>query len=315
MSIEVRNLRKSFGDFVALNDVSLEVPAGELVALLGPSGSGKTTLLRIIAGLEPADGGSIHFHGEDATAQPVRERIVERDGVKLYAAQWGTAGPWLAFAQPFQIVHSQMLKAAVPYLSQHFRVLTMDGRGNGRSDRPQGQPHYSFDHFHDDFVAVLDAFEVERAALVGISAAAMIVLRVAAEQPQRVTHVITQGGFAESRISGEAMAKRMAMETALVERDWAGYVDFFMSCIFSEPHSTKPYEDGVRYAWATRREVIQWVRQAWLNQDLRDHARRVTCPTLRSGGRDVWSAALRASRPLRPAVNPQLLCPLLEPDS
>ena len=76
MSIEVRNLRKAFGSFVALNDVSLDVPGGELVALLGPSGSGKTTLLRIIAGLEPADHGTIHFHGEDTTTQPVRERQV-----------------------------------------------------------------------------------------------------------------------------------------------------------------------------------------------------------------------------------------------
>jgi sulfate transport system ATP-binding protein len=76
MSIQVRNLRKTFGDFVALDDVSLDVPGGELVALLGPSGSGKTTLLRLIAGLEAADQGTIHFHGEDATTQPVRERQV-----------------------------------------------------------------------------------------------------------------------------------------------------------------------------------------------------------------------------------------------
>jgi sulfate transport system ATP-binding protein len=76
MSIAVRNLRKTFGNFVALDGVSLDVPGGELVALLGPSGSGKTTLLRIIAGLEPADQGSIYFHGEDATGQPVRERQV-----------------------------------------------------------------------------------------------------------------------------------------------------------------------------------------------------------------------------------------------
>jgi sulfate transport system ATP-binding protein len=76
MSIEVRNLHKAFGDFVALDDVNLDVPGGELVALLGPSGSGKTTLLRIVAGLEPADQGVIRFEGEDATDQPVRERHV-----------------------------------------------------------------------------------------------------------------------------------------------------------------------------------------------------------------------------------------------
>jgi len=76
MSIEIRNIHKQFGSFTALNDVSLDIESGELVALLGPSGCGKTTLLRIIAGLEMPDRGSIHFLGEDTTDVHVRERQV-----------------------------------------------------------------------------------------------------------------------------------------------------------------------------------------------------------------------------------------------
>lgn len=76
MSIEIRNITKHFGEFRALDNVSLDVPTGELVALLGPSGCGKTSLLRIIAGMETPNEGSILFHGEDTTHTDVRERQV-----------------------------------------------------------------------------------------------------------------------------------------------------------------------------------------------------------------------------------------------
>ena len=76
MSIVVEDATKRFGEFVALDDVSLEVPDGSLTALLGPSGSGKSTLLRLIAGLEAPDAGRILIRGTDATAVPVQERGV-----------------------------------------------------------------------------------------------------------------------------------------------------------------------------------------------------------------------------------------------
>ena len=76
MGIVVENVSKDFGGFVALDDVSLEVPTGSLTALLGPSGGGKSTLLRVIAGLETPDTGTVVLDGHDLTHSPARERGV-----------------------------------------------------------------------------------------------------------------------------------------------------------------------------------------------------------------------------------------------
>src|SRR4029079_952089 len=76
MSIDVTGVTKTFGDFVALDNVNVSLPTGQLTALLGPSGGGKSTLLRIIAGLDPADSGTVSIEGVNATKLPPQKRNV-----------------------------------------------------------------------------------------------------------------------------------------------------------------------------------------------------------------------------------------------
>ena len=214
------------------------------------------------------------------TLRPARDGYVEREGVKSWYAVWGESGPWIAFAPTFQIAHSSLLKATVPYLSEHFRVVTMDGRGNGRSDRPRGQQAYTFEEYYRDFVAVLDAVGADRVAVIGISATAMTVLRLAAEQPERVTHVVVAGGYAEVRLDNPQFAAAIREQSERMRSDWPGYLDWFFGTLFTEPHSTKQFEDGVRYGWASSGEVVDWARNGWLGNDVTELARRVKCPTL-----------------------------------
>jgi pimeloyl-ACP methyl ester carboxylesterase/predicted glycosyltransferase len=237
------------------------------------------------------------------TVRAARDGYVERNGVKSWYAVWGESGPWIAFAPIFQIAHSQLLKATVPYLSRHFRVVTMDGRGNGRSDRPRGQDKYSFDDYYLDFVAVLDAVGVDRLAVIGLSATAMTALRLAGERPERVSHVIVAGGYADARIDDDKIAERVRAESAQMRADWPGYLDWFFALLFPEPHSTKPYEDGVRYGWASTGETVDWARNGWLRSDVRELARRIRCPTLIIHGdrdRRVFYAKGEAIRDLVP---------------
>ena len=220
------------------------------------------------------------------TIIPVRDGFVERDGVRTYYAVWGESGPTIVFAPLYQIVHMQTLKATVPYLSRHFQVLTMDLRGNGRSDRPAEPTAYHFDQYYADLLAVLDHLAIKQLAIIGISSAALTAIRLAAEEPQRVSHLIVVGGYAETLIFDTVKAAAIAAASERMQHDWPGYLEEFFSIIFTEPHSTKPYEDGVRYGWATKGEIVDWGRKGWLGHDLREHATRVTAPTLVIHGTD-----------------------------
>ncbi|WP_167784669.1 alpha/beta hydrolase [Ramlibacter rhizophilus] len=214
------------------------------------------------------------------TVAPAREGYVERDGVRSWYAQYGEEGPWIAFAPIFQIANTHLLRAVVPWLSQHYRVVVMDLRGSGRSDRPVEPQQYSFDHYYADFVAVLDRLGVDRTAVVGISATAMTAIRLAHEQRGRVAQLVLVGGWIERRLAHPQAAQALQENMARMRADWAAYLDGFFSVCFSEPHSTKPYEDAVRQGWSTDGETVAMALAGWMGHDLREPARELGCPTL-----------------------------------
>lgn len=214
------------------------------------------------------------------TVTPQREGFVERDGVRSWYAQYGERGPWIAFAPIFQIANTHLLRAVVPWLSQHYRVLVMDLRGSGRSDRPARPDQYSFDHYFADFVAVLDRLDVERAAVVGISATAMTAIRLAHEQPQRVAHLVLVGGWVERKTDDPRVAEAIRQNLDRMRSDWAAYLDEFFSICFSEPHSTKPYEDAVRDGWSTTGDTVAMALAGWMGHDMSERCRQLRCPTL-----------------------------------
>src|SRR5688572_6563518 len=100
---------------------------------------------------------------------PHTDGFVERDGVTLHYEVYGDGEETMVFLPPWAIVHSRVYKAQLPYFSERFRVIAYDGRGNGKSDRPEAVTAYSLDNYLADALAVMDANGVESAVLVGLS--------------------------------------------------------------------------------------------------------------------------------------------------
>jgi pimeloyl-ACP methyl ester carboxylesterase/predicted glycosyltransferase len=235
--------------------------------------------LALQAGPLPARGTLPHPYPYE-TVTPRREGHVEREGVRSWYAQYGEQGPWIAFAPIFQIANAHLLRAVVPWLAQHYRVLVMDLRGSGRSDRPAHPGQYTFDDYYADFVAVLDRLEVGRAAVVGISATAMTAIRLAHEQPQRVAQLVLVGGWVDRKLDKPRGVEAVQQNLAAMRADWAAYLDDFFTVCFSEPHSTKPYEDAVRSGWSSDGDTVAMALAGWMGHDMSDACRQLHCPTL-----------------------------------
>jgi len=195
--------------------------------------------------------------------EPDESGYVERDGVKVAYESFGDGEVTVVFFPVDLIVHSRAWKAQVPYLARHFRVVTIDPRGNGLSDRPSDPAAYADLEYIADTIAVMDHLEVERAVLVGLCYSAWQALILASLHPDRVVGVVAIAPWALDRTPPMAerreAAKHLTDELPVYEgwdkynyhhwrEDWTDFVDFFFGQLCSTPHSTKLFEDVTGWA-------------------------------------------------------------------
>ncbi len=220
---------------------------------------------------------------------PDTEGFIERGGVKVGYEVFGAGEPAILLLTSWAIVHARQWKAQVPYLARHFRVITVEGRGNGRADRPGTVEAYRDREYVDDAIAVLDATGVDRAVVVGLSVGGRHALQLAAWYPERAAGVVAIGaalpwpmppGFDETRDTYEGWGKANRHYWLA---DYRGWVEFFMSQVFTEPHSTKPLEDGVAWGLDTTAETLLLTVPAVGEPTAADAeaiCRQVRCPVL-----------------------------------
>jgi pimeloyl-ACP methyl ester carboxylesterase len=241
--------------------------------------------------------------------QPLRDGYVERDGIKIFYEVFGDGEPTVLLLPTWSLIHSRHWKMQIPYLSRHCRVITFDGRGNGRSDRPTAAEAYAESELATDALAVMDATQTARAIIVGFSLGVQRGLLLAANHPERVEAAVFVGptypGGGHPRPERTVYSWEDELDTDegwakynkhYWQRDYRGFVEFFLSTMFPEPHSTKPIEDGVGWGMETTGETLALT---YLGHHLEpdeafELARRIRCPVLVvHGDRDGMSDVSR----------------------
>ncbi len=237
--------------------------------------------------------------------QPTREGFVERDGVKVaYEVHGGgAASVFLIAASP--LTHARSWKGLIPYLARHLTVVTIDGPGTGRSDRPHERDRYRPDEIAAELIDVLDAAELEQTVVIAHCHAVPWALRLAADVPERVLGLVAispgiavMPGYeyateAERRWQEPVIdATRWEMRNRAFWRREGGYrawVEFFFDQLLPEPHSTKQFEDAV--AWALDSEPEAMIaeregRNAPTGPAAEELCGHVRCPVLVIHGSD-----------------------------
>jgi pimeloyl-ACP methyl ester carboxylesterase/predicted glycosyltransferase len=219
---------------------------------------------------------------------PDTEGYVERDGVRTFYEVYGEGDTTILLLPTWSLIHSRCWKAQVPYLARHFRVVTFDGRGNGKSGRPAEPDAYREEEFAADALAVMEATGTEQAVLVSLSRGAERSLLIGAGHPERVAGMVF---IAPALPLPPVPARHDAEQAFVTPRDsyegwgkwnkhywlehYEDFLDFFMSEMFSEPHSTKQHEDAVGWALETDAETLVATQLAPRLQD-EDSVRELT---------------------------------------
>ena len=224
---------------------------------------------------------------------PDEEGRVVRDGVGVFWERYGDGEPAIVFVPPGMLVHSRFWKGQIAYFARRHRVLVFDGRGNGRSDRPDRPEAYSEAEQARDALAVMDATETERAVLVGGGRGAYRALIAAAREPDRALALVLavpdwwlRPEFVEAFLSeprdsyGDGFDR---LNPHYWRNDWEGFLRWWMAIGLPEPHSTKAFEDAVGWGLETDPDTFWVAAQApgvAGRTELAELGRKVNCPIL-----------------------------------
>ncbi|HEY8637086.1 MAG TPA: alpha/beta fold hydrolase [Candidatus Limnocylindrales bacterium] len=230
---------------------------------------------------------------------PDRTGFIEREGVHSFWEVYGEGEPAILFAPTWSIVHSRIWKAQIPYFARRHRVITVDSRGNGRSDRPLRADAYAEREMAADLLATMDATGTDVAVIVSLSLGAQRALILAAEHPERVAGLVFLGpsvplgngppgrdiSFDERLDTDEGWAR---YNRHFWRRDYRAFLEFFFTRCFTEPHSTKQIEDAVGWGGDTDPETLILTADAeGLEEDAARHlCAGIRCPTLVIQGDD-----------------------------
>ena len=253
--------------------------------------------------------------------EPTDRGYVARNGVKVGYERYGVSGPLLVLLPCWIIVHARSWKAQIADLSQCCRLLVIDGRGNGASDRPIGYEAYTYDEYVADALAVMDHLGVGKCTLVGFSKGGPQAALIAQARYDRIDAVILIAPVGP--MSAEArLARAKAFMTALpTSEGWSkynahfiqdhmpGFLQFFFSRMFCEPHSTKQIEDAIEWGSSTSAQTLVDTTLGSLSSksNVEGAYRALNCPVLLIHGDADEIVPIKTGREVALACNAEII--------